>query len=89
MLSSVLRCSSNLQEIHSLENIVTMAIQGTQVSIYTNTHYVFFWFFNFFFIHEKKNKVKFEKQLNKNIKKHTKHKTRLTQNKKEKQTSYA
>jgi len=33
MLSSVLRCSSKLQEVQSLENFVSMAIQGLQVPI--------------------------------------------------------
>ena len=47
-----------------------------------------------FFIYEKlklkkKKKTKIEKQPNKNIKKHIKHKTRLTQNKKAKQTRNA
>ena len=59
-----------------------MAIMGTQVPIYTNTYcFCSFQFFNFLFFifYEKQNKTKFGKQLNKNIKKHTKHKTRLTQ----------
>ena len=67
-----------------------MAIQGTQVPKYTNTHY-----FCIFLIFQKKKIIdmkrkinkKNEKQPNKNIKKHTKYKIRLTQNKKAKQTS--
>ena len=76
--------------MQSFENFVSMAIQGIQVPIYTYTHcFCIFFFFNCLFIYEKKNKVKIGKQLNKNIKKHTKHKTKLTQNKKPKQTSNA
>ena len=58
-----------------------MAIQGTQVPIYTNTHFFFiFLIFKFFFIEkQQKKKKKTEKQPNKNIKKHIKHKARLTQ----------
>ena len=38
LLSYALRCSSKLQKIQNLENFVSMAIQGTQVPMYTNTH---------------------------------------------------
>ena len=79
LLSCALRCSSKLQEIQSLENFVLMAIQGTQVPIYTNAHCFLYFSILFFIFYEKKNKTKPEKQLKKNIKKHTKHKTRLTQ----------
>ena len=68
-----------------------MAVQGTQVPMYTNTHYfcIFLIFqknFKFFM----KNKIKQNcKQTNKNKLNKAKHKTRLTQNKKAKQTSNA
>ena len=81
LLSCVLRCSSKLQKIQSLENFASMATQGTQVPIYTNTHY----FCIFLIFH----KAKLKTSKKKTWKKHTKHKTRLTQNKKEKQTSNA
>ena len=92
LLSCVLRCSSKLQKIQSLENFVSMAIQDTQVPIYI--HILFLYFSNFskflFFIFMKsKIKKKTKKQPNKNIMKHTKHITRLTQNRKEKHTSNA
>ena len=35
LLSCALKCSSKLQEIQNLENFVSMAIQGTQVPMYT------------------------------------------------------
>ena len=50
--------------IQSLEDFVSMAIQGTQVPMYkTHTVFVFFWFFNLFFnfYKEKQNKAKTEK----------------------------
>ena len=53
-----------------------MAIQGTQILIYTYTHFCIF-YFSIFFLLWKENKEKTENQPNKNIKKHTKHKTRL------------
>ena len=43
-----------LQEIQSLENFVSMAIQGTQVPMYTK-HTLFLYFSDFFFI--MKNKI--------------------------------
>ena len=45
--------------IQSLENFVSMAIQGTQVPMYTK-HTLFLYFFDFsnFFLYEKKNKAK-------------------------------
>ena len=46
LLSYALRRSSKLQKIQNLENFVSMAIQGTQVLIYTNTLFFFlilFW----------------------------------------------
>ena len=78
LLSYVLRCSSKLQEIQSLENFVSMAIQGI---ISTNVHkhtFFFFFFVVIFYIFQNffLKKKKTEKQPNKNIKKHTKHKTR-------------
>ena len=70
LLSCELRCSSKLQMIQSLENFVSMAIQGTQVLMYTNTHYFYiFQIFKFFFqIFEKQIRKKQKKQLNKNMK---------------------
>ena len=60
-----------------------MAIQGTQVPMYTNTHcFLYFYDFSIFYIKNKINKT--ENKLNK-----TKHKTRLTQNLKAKHTSNA
>ena len=50
--------------IQSLENFVSMAIQGTQVPMYkAHTVFVFFWFFNFYFYfyNENQNKAKTEK----------------------------
>ena len=38
LLSCALRCSSKLQTIQSLENFVSMAVQGMQVPMYTNSH---------------------------------------------------
>ena len=72
LLSCALRCSSKLQKIQSLENFVSMAIQDTQVPMYTYTHcfYIFFIFFFsiFFFIFMKKNKEKTENNKQKHVK---------------------
>ena len=59
LLSCAERCSSKLQMIQSLEKIVSMAIKGTQVPMYTKTHYfcIFFWFLNFYFYFYIKNKI--------------------------------
>ena len=46
LLSYALRCSSKLQKIQSLENFVSMAIQGTQVPMYTK-HTLFLYFSDF------------------------------------------
>ena len=75
LLSCALRCSSKLKEIQSLENFVSIAIQGTC----TNTHcFCTFFIFQIFFL--MKNKIKQNlKQTNKNMLNKTKHKTRLTQ----------
>ena len=81
LLSCAWRYSSKLQEIQSLENFVSMAIQGTQVPMYTK-HTLFLYFFDFFFNfyikkqNKQKLKINKQKMLNK-----VKHKTRLTQNK--------
>ena len=64
LLSCAWRCSSKLQEIQSLENFVSMAIQGIQVPMYTK--YTLFLYFSIFFF-EKQNKAKTEnkqKQFN-------------------------
>ena len=46
LLSCALRCLSKLQKIQSLENFISMAIQGTQVPIYTK-HFMFLYFSDF------------------------------------------
>ena len=57
-LSYTLRCSSKLKKIQSLENFVSMAIQGTQVPMYTkHTVFVFFLFFNFIYLFLYQNKI--------------------------------
>ena len=66
-----------------------MAIQGTQVPMYTNTHcFCIFLIFNFF-LYEKQNKPKLKKKTNKNKLNKAMHKTRLIQNKKAKHISNA
>ena len=69
--------------IQSLENFVSMAIQGTQVPMYTK-HTLFLYFFDFSiffikFLYEKQNKPK-QKKDNKNMLNNQSIKTRLTQN---------
>ena len=61
----LLNLTHHKHEPQSLENFVSLAIQGTQVPMYTKyTVFVFFWFF-FFFLCEKKNKAKLKnKQTN-------------------------
>ena len=57
LLSCAKRCSFKLQKIQSLENFDSMAIQGTQVPMYINTHwFCIFQFFKIFiiFLYEKK-----------------------------------
>ena len=66
--------------IQSLENFVSIAIQGTQVPMYTK-HTLFLYFSDF---SKKKNYLKnkinkTEKQPNKNMLNKVKHTTRLTQ----------
>ena len=61
-----------------------MAIQGTQVPMYTNTPFLYFSNFQFFYMKSKINQTK--KKTNKNK---AMHKTRLTQNNKAKHTSNA
>ena len=68
MLSCAKRCSSKLQMIQSLEDFVSMAIQGTQVPMYTK-HTLFLYFSdfsNFFilFLYEKKKKNKAKQKNN-------------------------
>ena len=68
LLSCVLRCSSKLQEIQSLENFISMAIQGTQVPIYTK-HTLFLYFSDFsFFLMKNKNKQKLKTNKRKHVK---------------------
>ena len=54
--------------IKSLENFVSMAIQGTQVPMYTK-HTLFLYFFDFsnfyLYFYEKKNKAKIENKQTK------------------------
>ena len=68
--------------IQSLENFVLVAIQGTQVLMYTK-HTLFLYFSIFqkkiLFLYQKQNKQKLK--INKNMLNKAKHKTRLTQNK--------
>ena len=60
-----------------------MAIQGTEIPIYTNTLILYFSDFSkFFYIKNKINKT--EKQTNKNMSNKAKRETRLTQNSKAK-----
>ena len=70
LLSCALRCSSKLQKIQSLKNFILMAIQGTQVQMYTkHTLFLFlFFFFNFFFFNEKQNKAKLKTNKQKHVK---------------------
>ena len=70
LLSCAYRCSSKLEEIQSLENFVSMAIQGTQVPMYTNTHcFCIFLIFQFFlFLYQKQNKQKLKINKQKHVK---------------------
>ena len=68
LLSCALRCSSKLQKIQSLENFVSMTIQGIQVPMYTkHTVFVFFLFFNYYyyFYMKKKKKPKLKRKKTK------------------------
>ena len=68
LLSCALRCSSKLQKIQSLENFVSVAIQGTQVPMYTKHTLLLYFsdFFNFYFyFYEKQNKAKTENKQTK------------------------
>ena len=65
--------------IQSLENFITMAIQGTQVPTYTK-HTLFLYFSDFSIFFYMKNKInKTKKQPNKIMLNKANHKTRLTQ----------
>ena len=71
LLSCALRYSSKLQKIQSLENFVSMAIQGTQVPTYTkHTLFLYFSDFSIFFIYfyEKQNKAKLKINKQKHVK---------------------
>ena len=71
LLSCALRYSSKLQKIQSLENFVSMTIQGTQVPMYTKyTLFLYFYDFSIFF-YFMKNKIK-KKKLKINKQKHVK-----------------
>ena len=56
-----------LQKIQSLEKFVSIAIQGTQVPMYTNTHcFCIFLIFQFFFnFYEKQSKAKLKNKQTK------------------------
>ena len=76
--------------IQSLEDFVSMAIQGTQVPMYTK-HTLFLYFSDFsiyLFLYEKQNKEKLKKN-NKNMLNTQSIKIRLTQNMKAKHISNA
>ena len=71
LLSCALRCSSKLKKIQSLENFVSMAIQGTQVPMYTkHTQFLYFSNFSIYFIlfYEKQNKAKLKTNKQKHVK---------------------
>ena len=58
--------------IQNLENFISMAIQGTQVPMYTK-HALFLYFsdfsnFFFIFLNEKQNKAKLKKKQQKHVK---------------------
>ena len=58
LLSCAQRCSSKLQMIQSLENFISIAIQGTQVPMYTkHTLFLYFSDFSIFFLIFMKNKI--------------------------------
>ena len=69
-----------------------MAIQGTQVPMYTNTHcfciFLIFQFLFYLFLYEKKTKIEKKKEKKNKLNK-AMHKTRLTQNNKAKHTNNA
>ena len=68
LLSCALRCSFKLQKIQSLENFVSMAIQGTQVPMYTK-HTLFLYFSDFSKNkYETKNKAKLKTNKQKHVK---------------------
>ena len=79
LLSCAWRCSSKLQEIQSLENFISMAIQGTQVSMYIK-HILFLYFSHFLIFSFMKNKINnTENKQQKHVKQCNE--TRLTQKK--------
>ena len=68
LFSCAYKSSFKLQKIHSLENFVSMVIQGTQVPMYTYTHCfrIFLIFqFLFLFLYEKQNKPKLKRKQTK------------------------
>ena len=78
--------------IQSLEDFVSMAIQGTQVPMYTkHTLFLYFLILKFFLIFKKKkkSKQKLKKLPNKNMLNNQSIKTKLTQNMKAKHISNA
>ena len=77
LLSCALRCSSKLQEIQSLENFVSMVIQGKQIPTYIK-HTLFLYFSFFYMEKKKKNKAKTKNETKqKHVKQNNaKHKTR-------------
>ena len=85
LLSCAKRCSSKLQEIQNLENFISMAIQGTQVPMYTkHTLFLYFLIFQFFlknFCMKNKTKQNWKNNHTKTCWAKQSIKTRLTQNK--------
>ena len=72
LLSCAFRCSSKLQKIQNLEKFVSIAIQGTQVPMYTK-HTLFLYFSDFFqflflFLYQKLNKQKLKVNKQKHVK---------------------
>ena len=63
--------------IQSLDNFVSMAIQGTQVPMFTKHTLFLYYIVLLFYIKNKINNT--EKQTNKNMLNQAKHKTRLAQ----------
>ena len=68
LLSCAQRCSSKLQKIHNLENFVSIAIQGTQIPMYTkHTLFLYFYDFSIFFYFYMKKKNKTENNKKKHV----------------------
>ena len=69
LLNCAERYSSKLQKIQSLEDFVSMAIQGTQVPMYTkHTLFLYFYDFSISFYLYMKNKINKTKNKQKHVK---------------------